>query len=125
MAMQRRDKVPESKIKNPITGFVSDDEQRGWQIISPLIFNTFYQTVTQEHSIPRAVEAMTKEFLGTNVNRYPVKVPSTATVKERQFYNSITDPAKKQQYLDIMQREEAYKAPLRARKQEQKLLHSR
>ncbi len=73
-AYQKSQGAEDDKIKSFFTGYPQDEQDKGWQAWSPLIFNTFWQTLSAEKSIPAALSATGKEFVGTSVNRYPKKV---------------------------------------------------
>lgn len=71
-AIQRREKVPEAKIANPITGMKADAIDKSWGALAPLIYQSFRQALDAEG--PKAAAwAGAREFIGSNVSRYPAK----------------------------------------------------
>lgn len=75
MAIQRRQGVAEKDVKSPFTGYEPGEDEKGWRAWMPLVFNSFYSTVTEEKSVPKAVSAGFREFIGTGVSRYPKPQP--------------------------------------------------
>jgi hypothetical protein len=69
---QRAKGRTEDELKDPFTGFVPEEEEKGWMAWAPLIYRTFWRELQQGGSgVEGAVKAGAKEFVGTSVNRYP------------------------------------------------------
>lgn len=72
-ATQRRQGVKEEEIKSAFTGYPLDPDEKGWWAFTPLIVNTFHNTLYGDKDSGSAFSAAGKEFIGTSLNRYPKK----------------------------------------------------
>lgn len=68
--IQRWKGVPENEIADLFRGFRLDEDEKGWQTLMPLVFQTVKKYL-DEGDVEGAVSAGAREFVGQSVNRYP------------------------------------------------------
>ncbi len=71
--IQNQQGVPDDKINSAFTGYPMNPDEKGWWAWTPLIVNTFHNTLYGEGDTGAAISAGLKEFVGTSINRYPQK----------------------------------------------------
>ena len=71
-ARQRKAGITEEDLKNPFSGFLPEEEAKGWAAWAPLIYKSFHQELREGSAgVEGGVKAATKEFVGGSSNRYP------------------------------------------------------